>query len=228
MIILRPRHTQHQKAMFRNRQFTRCLEIGFVCIVSFILGTYYTKVCGNKDSIGNKWFSTYSIYPGVNSGFYEALKSQATLLVILIISHPKNTERRAAIRQTWLNIQDHALWKDIRPFFVVGHTNLSQAIAKELVNEMTKHKDMLSIPIQESYGTLTKKVLSSFVEVEKNVKFSFLLKVDDDSFVDLARVVDELRNSKYNQGLYWGLFDGRAPVLKTGKWSETEYVLCDR
>ena len=151
MIILRPRHTQHQKAMLRNRQFTRCLEIGFVCIVSFILGTYYTKVCGNKDSIGNKLFSTHSIYPGVNNGFYEALKSQATLLVILIISHPKNTERRAAIRQTWLNIQDHALWKDIRPFFVVGHTNLSQAIAKELVNEMTKHKDMLSIPIQEKF-----------------------------------------------------------------------------
>eukprot|EP00049_Salpingoeca_infusionum_P008340 m.135795 g.135795 ORF g.135795 m.135795 type:complete len:161 (-) comp13984_c0_seq5:310-792(-) len=27
--------------------------------------------------------------------------------------------------------------------------------------------------------------------------------------------------------LYWGYFDGRAPIQKHGKWAETEYVLCD-
>ena len=31
-----------------------------------------------------------------------------------------------------------------------------------------------------------------------------------------------------NEGLYWGFFDGRAPVQKTGKWAEMDYILCDR
>ena len=171
---------------------------------------------------------SHAAYPGLKDGFSGALKSQSTFLVILIISHPKNLERRTAIRQTWLNIKDNSLRKDVLALFVVGNENLSDAVSRELNHEISNNDDILVLPIQETYNTLTKKVLTSFVQIERNVKFSFLLKVDDDSFVDLASMVDELKNSNYNQGLYWGFFDGRAPVIKTGKWAETEYVLCDR
>ena len=171
---------------------------------------------------------SHAAYPGLKDGFSGALKSQSTFLVILIISHPKNLERRTAIRQTWLNFKDNSFRKDVLALFVVGNENLSDAVSKELNHEISNNDDILVLPIQETYNTLTKKVLTSFVQIERNVKFSLLLKVDDDSFVDLASMVDELKNSNYNQGLYWGFFDGRAPVIKTGKWAETDYVLCDR
>ena len=146
----------------------------------------------------------------------------------MIISHPKNLERRTAIRQSWLSIRERKLRKDVLPLFVVGNENLSEVVSKELNEEINNNKDVLVLPIQETYTTLTQKVLASFVQIDRNVKFSFLLKVDDDSFVNLSTMVDELRNSNYNQGLYWGFFDGRAPVKKTGKWAEVDYVLCDR
>ena len=54
--------------------------------------------------------------------------------------------------------------------------------------------------------------------------------VDDDSFVVVDKVYDELKHTNYPSGLYWGFFDGRAPVIRGEKerYRETEYVLCDR
>ena len=39
-----------------------------------------------------------------------------------------------------------------------------------------------------------------------------------------------MRNANYETGLYWGFFDGRAPVFKKegAKWQEKNFVLCDR
>ena len=54
--------------------------------------------------------------------------------------------------------------------------------------------------------------------------------MDDDSFVVVDRLYDELKHTNYPSGLYWGFFDGRAPVIRgeKEKYRETEYVLCDR
>ena len=56
----------------------------------------------------------------------------------------------------------------------------------------------------------------------------YLLKVDDDSYVQLPLVLEELKNSNFDKSLYWGFFDGRAPVWLKGKWAEKEYHLCDK
>ena len=50
--------------------------------------------------------------------------------------------------------------------------------------------------------------------------------VDDDSFVVVDKLYDELKHTNYPSGLYWGFFDGRAPVIRGEKerYRETEYV----
>jgi len=214
--------------ILRNRQLLRLLQIGFLCIICFTLGTYYSNLNGANNCVIAKMDPSHTAYSDLKDGFSGALKSQSTFLVIVIISHPKNLERRNVIRQTWLNIKDRSIRKDVLPLFVVGNENLSELVTKNLEEETSSNKDVLVLPIQETYTSLTQKVLASLVQVERNVKFSFLLKVDDDSFVNLPVMVDELRNSNYNKGLYWGFFDGRAPVQRTGKWAEGDYVLCDR
>ena len=214
--------------ILRNRQLVRLLQVGLLCIVCFTLGTYYSSLNGAKNCAISKMDPSHTAYSNLKDGFSGALKSQSTFLVIIIISHPKNLERRNAIRQTWLNIKDRNIRKDVLPLFVVGNDNLSELVSKNLEEETSSNNDVLVLPIQEAYSSLTQKVLTSLVQVERNVKFSFLLKVDDDTFVNLPVMVDELRNSNYNQGLYWGFFDGRAPVQRTGKWAESDYLLCDR
>ena len=52
--------------------------------------------------------------------------------------------------------------------------------------------------------------------------------MDDDSYVQLPVLIDELKNSNFEKELYWGFFDGRAPVQSKGKWVEKDYKLCDR
>ena len=68
-------------------------------------------------------------------------------------------------------------------------------------------------------------------EREEKKKYSapkYLLKVDDDSYVQLPLVLEELKNSNFDKSLYWGFFDGRGPVFLKGKWAEKEYHLCDK
>lgn len=52
--------------------------------------------------------------------------------------------------------------------------------------------------------------------------------MDDDSFVQLPLVLEDLKNTNFEESLYWGFFDGRAPVFNKGKWAEKDYHLCDK
>ena len=155
------------------------------------------------------------------------LKHKETFLLIIVLSSPTNKERRSIIRETWANthktVRDNYLM-----YFILGHQELSAEIAQDLQDEKSQYKDILSLPLFDSYQTLTAKVLAAFVQLNRNVKFKYLLKVDDDSYVQLPVLIDELKNSNFEKELYWGFFDGRAPVQSKGKWVEKDYKLCDR
>ncbi|ESO88871.1 hypothetical protein LOTGIDRAFT_125392, partial [Lottia gigantea] len=151
-------------------------------------------------------------------------KDQSATLIIMIITGPNNTRQRNTIRETWLSgARNDCLIK-----FVIGVSYLPKAIKDSLEREDFIHKDLLLLSdYKESYHSLTDKILKSFIWFDQNVEFKYLLKVDDDSFVRLDILLNELK-SKPTKRLYWGFFDGRAHVKKTGKWSEPDWVLCDR
>ena len=155
------------------------------------------------------------------------LKHKDTFLVVLVLTAPKNQERRNVIRQTWANI--HKKLRDqFLLYFILGNSELSDESIDSINDEKAKHKDILALPMVDSYQALTSKLLASFVQLNRNVKFKYLLKVDDDSYVQLPLVLEELKNSNFDKSLYWGFFDGRAPVFLKGKWAEKEYHLCDK
>ena len=54
-----------------------------------------------------------------------------------------------------------------------------------------------------------------------------VLKCDDDSFVQLDRLVDELKQRSSTKGLYWGYFVGNHRPPTEGKWMDTRWFLCD-
>ena len=57
-----------------------------------------------------------------------------------------------------------------------------------------------------------------------SLKLSASSQVDDDSFVVVDKLYDELKHTNFPSGLYWGFFDGRAPVIRGEgeKYRETE------
>ena len=155
------------------------------------------------------------------------LKHKETFLLVMVLTAPKNQERRDIIRKTWANIHKN-LRDQFLLYFVLGNSELNDETLDLINDEKAKHKDILALPMIDSYQTLTSKVLASFVQLSRNVKFEYLLKVDDDSYVQLPKMLEELKNSNFDKSLYWGFFDGRAPVFLKGKWAEKEYHLCDK
>lgn len=135
-------------------------------------------------------------------------------LLVLVISAVKNRNRRDTIRETWAQPKE-----DVKILFVVSKD-------KSLNAEKLVHNDMLEVDEEEGYKLLTRKVIASFSSI-RDINFDYLLKCDDDSFVNMPLIVNELEHMPKKR-FYWGYFDGNAHVKKRGKFKETEWTLCDR
>lgn len=94
--------------------------------------------------------------------------------------------------------------------------------------EADKHKDMLIFPtVTDSKDSLTNRTLLSFKYAYEAFKFKYVLKCDDDSYVDLPRLATELQRRKRNTLFYWGYMRGSAPVLSHGRYAELSWDVCD-
>lgn len=124
-------------------------------------------------------------------------------------------------------------------YFAVGTSGLSSYDLGEIMSENAVHNDLLILKdFHDLYANLTKKLLKSATSILKHVKFRYLLKTDDDSYVKLNYLVEELY--EYDQkiqkksypanaplpDLYWGYFNGRANIKRRGKWKENNFNLC--
>ncbi len=180
----------------------------------------------------------YYIYPETNVGIFEEHQSTKLealpefspgkyFLLVLIMSRPSANERRNAMRHSWINSNHHLLQSQaVLVRFSIGLKGASKAVLSELNEEQSRNNDLLFLDeFEESYSNLTLKVLKSFKVIHKHYSFSYLLKCDDDSFVVLDIVVNELnlRNSK--RSYYWGKMIEGAKVFKVGKFAETEWNL---
>lgn len=144
----------------------------------------------------------------------KPLNAPTIKLLVIIISAVQNQDRRNAIRETWAHVNG-----DVKVLFITSHDQL-------LNKESEVHNDILKVDIPDEYQLLSLKLLKSFNSVV-NINFEYLLKCDDDTFVNIPKVVDELDHVPKNK-FYWGYFNGNAHIFKTGKWKETGWILCDK
>jgi galactosylxylosylprotein 3-beta-galactosyltransferase len=150
-------------------------------------------------------------------------KDIQAFLTFLILTGPKYYDRRNTIRETWLS----NLPSDVKAYFVIGTATLLPEELGTLEYENSLHEDLILLrDFYDSYFNLTAKVLKSFEWVDRNVETKFVFKGDDDSFVNVDRLYQELTRIQCDN-LYWGFFDGRANVKKTGQWAEKDWVVCD-
>lgn len=156
----------------------------------------------------------------------SANKKNYTLLVVVLTSL-NGKKRRDAIRQTWYS--NGEIKNEVYLKFVLGTMGVSEEYRGDLQKENEEHKDLLLLPkLVDSFTNLTRKVLDTFVWTAKNIQFSYLLKCDDDTFVVLKALLNELKHRTSTKPYYWGFFDGRASVKKGGKYQEMGWFLCDR
>lgn len=146
-------------------------------------------------------------------------------LVVIIFSSPENFVQRQTIRRTWLLTKGN---NSIKHYFALGTNSLSSRKLESLKEEHSSHEDILFLhSFRDSYTKLSEKLREVFKWVDKNIHFKFVLKVDDDSFVQLNALAGALKKLPQEK-LYWGFFDGQASVKTGGKWKEKNWFLCDR
>ncbi|XP_002190308.3 beta-1,3-galactosyltransferase 6 [Taeniopygia guttata] len=148
----------------------------------------------------------------------------SAVLAAVVMSDPKSSERRSIIRSTWMAAAPPGrVWSR----FVVGTAGLGAEELRSLQLEQRRHRDLLLLPeLRDSYENLTAKVLATYVWLDAHLDFQFALKADDDTFVRLDVLLEEL-SAKEPRRLYWGFFSGRGRVKSGGKWKESAWLLCD-
>lgn len=126
-------------------------------------------------------------------------------------------------------------------YFAISTATLTHYEHSNLLKENETHKDLLLLKdLRDSYANLTRKVLRSIEALASMPPFKYLLKVDDDTYVKLDLLLEELiaiEKMMSHQSttltfpkpeLYWGYFNGRANIQRSGQWKETNFYLSER
>ena len=145
-------------------------------------------------------------------------------LIILVQSTISHFSRRMMIRNTWGKYRDseNTNWKTI---FLVAKSKYEQD-SFLLYKEFDQFEDLIIGDFHEDFYTLSLKVRMGFEWSVTHCKFQFLLKTDDDVFVNTVRLLDFIHaNNTPKTKLYAGNVQFRATVFRSGKYgiSEKEY-----
>lgn len=91
------------------------------------------------------------------------------------------------------------------------------------------YKDMLLLEnVTDEHETLSRRTLGSFQYVSENYKdFLYVLKCDDDSFVNLLAVTKELSRRTITGRYYWGQFLGAGGIIREGAYAEHMWSVCE-
>jgi len=184
----------------------RLLEL-FKAIVFLALGSYLGAL-----------YATHELRPTDRSVLSRAHQRSNAFLTVFVVSAPDNKEKRDVLRRTWLSVcaPPECIFR-----FVIGTAQLSGNVIPDLTSA-----DMLQLPkLKDSYHALTQKVGLSLAWIDENIDTEFVLKADEDTFVNLPKLLEVLK--QYGPDLYMGYFSGRARVKKTGPWAEPKWNICD-
>lgn len=141
---------------------------------------------------------------------------QHYFLLILVSSAPPNVERRRDIRQTWA--VDTALKPRWKTAFLVAQSRVQEQ-SDLLLEEENAFKDLIRADYYDHYWNQTLKIQMGFEWAARYCNFSFLLKMDDDAFVDTKALISVL-NEPYTprERLYLGRVYRNDVVHRVGKW----------
>ena len=140
-------------------------------------------------------------------------------LLILVPSGPMNFKNRRVIRQTWGT--DHSMNKTWRTMFLLGQAEYPKENIY-VISEAAIYGDIVQGDQIDSYYNLTLKLEMGLEWAVNYCDFDFLLKADDDVFIDPFQLIDYLRRPKTPQSsLYLGNVARRAKTRREGKWGLT-------
>ena len=143
--------------------------------------------------------------------------TQKIFLLILVATAPDNIDRRNVIRKTWasdpsMNIR----WKTV---FLVGQAK-DRSQEEHLEAERSMYDDLIRGAQRETYQNLTLKTQMGLEWAAKYCDFQFVMKTDDDVFVNPYKLMDYLGSpDTLNTKLYLGYVRRNGKPHREGKYA---------
>lgn len=196
------------------------VTIGFIVLYTILL-RYFTPVpyhSSHKNRIkfipkngGLDVAATQHNYYSVKWNISEILGKTPTNIcksgiefLILIVSAPENIKNRQAIRETWCNPISYKhpqnAWQCL---FLIGQSH-SRDFQKSLDDEFNSFRDIISGSYIDTYRNLTLKVMQGFHWSSRFCPANFILKTDDDCFVNTHNLHNLIIHHQDVHSLYIG------------------------
>lgn len=138
-------------------------------------------------------------------------------LLIMVISEPRNYNKRRIIRKTWAAQSAHFASSVTTTVFLLGRGPAQEMTQFNLGKEAEKYGDIIQEDFLDSYLNLTIKTVMGLKWATKFCPRSkFVLKIDDDVSLNIDRLLAFLRRSPL-QNFYGGKAAIKFPVLRDPK-----------
>ncbi|KAK6192018.1 hypothetical protein SNE40_003572 [Patella caerulea] len=136
---------------------------------------------------------------------------QQIFLTVCIISSPENGDSRDVIRKTWAS---NSMNNKIHYIFIVGKS-ATTSISLQIAEESKRENDIVFIDYEETYRNLTYKSVailkwSSIFCAESK----YIVKIDDDIFVDIPALFNILLNITYPKVIVGHVIRGAVPIRR--------------
>lgn len=143
-----------------------------------------------------------------------------------VLSIPGNAARRQTQRDTWGKMAAEA--GGVVRFYSCDRDSEGTSVTESFVDEQEQHHDLVMIPCNEGYldGQLTRKVrllMENFLSQPGSEKYDTFMKVDDDSFINVPKVIKLLPKKSSKKHFYFGKMapEGEKPIRgKLEAWYE--------
>jgi len=148
------------------------------------------------------------------------VKQKTVSFIVLVHTATQHFQRRSSIRETWANsmlFNNHSM----KIVFLLGKSERdSTQILIE--HEQKMYKDLVQGDFLDSYHNLTHKgVLGLRWVSEFCPQAKYIVKIDDDVFVNVYKLIEQMDNEMHNKTRHmWCPIrpKGTSPITREGKW----------
>ncbi|XBH95638.1 hypothetical protein VPH35_086166 [Triticum aestivum] len=146
------------------------------------------------------------------------LPTEPVELFIGILSAANHFAERMAVRKSWM-IATRRSSNSVARFFVA--LNGKKEVNEELKKEAEFFGDIVLVPFMDSYDLVVLKTIAIAEYGVRVVQAKYVMKCDDDTFVRIDAVLDQVKKVKNGGSMYVGNINYYHRPLRSGKWAVT-------
>nr|CAB3497809.1 unnamed protein product [Digitaria exilis] len=146
------------------------------------------------------------------------LPTEPVELFVGILSAASHFAERMAVRKSWM-ISTRRTPNVVARFFVA--LSGKNEINEELKKEAEYFGDIIIVPFMDNYDLVVLKTIAIVEYGVKVVPAKHIMKCDDDTFVRIESVFDQIKKVQSGKSMYVGNINYYHRPLRSGKWSVT-------